>query len=400
MTKFTSADMHILKNKIKRKIWDYIKPYFYENRILNSQIILNLNKKLNSNQKSVLICYLTEGYFRNQQNSTKGRTITNEIFKIVKVFSDLGFSVDIINYADTNSLNFINRDYSIIFGFGEAFFLATKKYFKAISILYMAENHPKISFLEEEKRVNYFYQRHGKKVNFSRSGSFYKREHLDVKYSHVITLSEEEPLKGQYEKVYTIFPTGLINSKFQYTAKNHILTKNNFLWFGSFGAIHKGLDLLIDVFSKRDDIILHICGLSKLDKKVIHLPKKNNIIDHGFVDVNSDRYLEIVDKCTYSMLPSCSEACSTSITTSMLHGLIPVVIRNSGFNRLTENAVFLEDYKVEYLESSVNRLINIPPNELEVLRNRTYDYARKSFSNEEFEKSFNTIIQEIVNFNI
>jgi len=62
---------------------------------------------------------------------------------------------------------------------------------------------------------------------------------------------------------YQLFPTGIINSDFKFKVKNYAQTRNNFLWLGTDAFVHKGLDLLIDVFSKRDDVVLHICGITK-----------------------------------------------------------------------------------------------------------------------------------------
>ena len=90
--------------------------------------------------------------------------------------------------------------------------------------------------------------------------------------------------------------------------------------------------------------MLHICGLQKHERKQLILQKRVNIIEHGQIEINSDLFLEINNTCSFIILPSCSEACSTSITTGMLHGLIPIVMRDTGFNRLGENAIFFEDF--------------------------------------------------------
>jgi hypothetical protein len=391
--------LNLFIQKSKWKIWNFIRDYFYENRILTCPVILNLNNDPGIIRKRVLICYLTDGFCRSFKLAPKGRTISDEIFKIVKVFSEYGFVIDIISHSDIRSLEYIAESYSVIFGFGDTFRTMSGNNPDALSVLYMTENHPEISFAAEKTRNDYYYRRHGRKVPLHRSGSFYKKEHLDIKYSHVITLSEEEPLKSQYSKVFTLFPTGLINRNFQFTYKNHAETRFNFLWFGSYGAIHKGLDLLIDVFSNRDDVILHVCGLTKQEKRFLRIRSKHNIVDHGFVDVSSGQYLQIVEKCSFSILPSCSEACSTSITTSMMHGLIPVVMRNAGFDRLGDNAVFFDDYSIEYINSSINKLVDTNPGNLELLSKKIYEYARSTFTLQEFECRFRSIMNEIFHLN-
>ena len=105
--------------------------------------------------------------------------------------------------------------------------------------------------------------------------------------------------------------------------KNHLDCRKHFLWLGSTGAVHKGLDLLLDVFSMQDDMVLHIGGLEKQDRKTLGISKRKNIIEEGLIFIKSETFLKLVDKCSYIILPSCSEACSTSITTGMLLIIMP-----------------------------------------------------------------------------
>ena len=238
-----------------------------------------------------------------------------------------------------------------------------------------------------------------KSIGTSRSGTYYKLSHLEKQYSYVITLSETEPLRHQYEKPYAIFPTGIFNPDFALRKKNFESARKNFLWLGSRGVIHKGLDLLLDIFKERSDIVLHIGGLSREEKKLLNWPKSNSIIDYGHIDIRSDLFLEIVEKCSYIILPSCSEACATSVTTGMLHGLIPVVMKDAGFNRIGNNAIFLEDFRIEYLVPKLNELINKPSNELEAKSKEVYEFAHQNFSIKAFKENILNIISQIVNEN-
>jgi glycosyltransferase involved in cell wall biosynthesis len=212
----------------------------------------------------------------------------------------------------------------------------------------------------------------------------------------IIALGEIEHYRKQYEKPYSIFPTGFLNSDFVFKHKNHVDARSHFLWLGSSAVIHKGLDLLIDVFRERDDITLHICGLDQLSRELLDIPKRSNIIDYGFISINSDTFLNIAGACSYSILPSCSEGMATSVTTSMLHGMVPVVIKDTGFNRLGEYAIFLDDYKVDYLDDMLSRLAKIDPSELEVLSQKVRAFACRNFSPEAYENQLRSILAEII----
>jgi hypothetical protein len=383
-------------SKLKNKAWTLLKDHFYQNRLTDSNIIQNINFNSSQNQKKLLICYKTQGYFIDLRENT-GRTLFSEIFKMVTVFSGLNFCIDIIDCNDTSPLKTIaSKKYNVIFGFGETFYQITTLQPEAISILYMTENHPSVSFREEKKRLDYFYERHGIHVKFQRSGKYYKLKHLDRTYADIITLSDTETLLPQYSQPYSLFPTGLVNSQFSFKTKGHSSTRKNFLWLGSQGAIHKGLDLLIDIFKERSDITLHICGLNAHEKKLLHLRERTNIIDHGFINIQSPIFLQLVDECSYIILPSCSEAFSTSISTGMLHGLIPVVMRNAGFNKVGNHAIFLDDFKLNYLDIRLNELSNASPEDLQQLSKKTFSFAQEHFLLSHFEQNFRAIITEIL----
>jgi len=153
---------------------------------------------------------------------------------------------------------------------------------------------------------------------------------------------------------------------------------------------------LIDIFKDNKNIELLICGLNEIEQDFLKIPKQPNIQILGRVNVQSDAFLNIVSKCTFVILPSCSEAMSTSITTCMLHGLIPIVMRDSGFNRLGENAIFLDSYKIEDIKNALEKLSLTTIDELEILRKKVYDFAKENFILSNFNKQINIILHTIL----
>ena len=118
--------------------------------------------------------------------------------------------------------------------------------------------------------------------------------------------------------------------------KDFSKAKEHFLWFGSSGLLHKGLDLLIDIFSKRRDIYLHICGASKKEKDFFDyygpaLSKSKNIINHGFVDIKSEEFKNIMDQCAFIIFPSVSEGGAPAVLNTIANGgLIPILTKSTG----------------------------------------------------------------------
>lgn len=386
-----------IKEKILNKVWEYFKDYFYDQRVLESPVIQNLSYNHVSGQKKAILCYLTYSHFTNWERVNSGRTQPYEIMVIVKILASMGYSIDIIGCNDMRALAHIeSKQYDLIFGFGETFYQLAQQQPWAITVLYMTEQHPEFSYREEQKRIDYFNKRRNQQLKVSRSGKFYKKHHFDRLYTEVIVMGEVENFLLHYSRPFTIFPTGLNNSSFTFRTKSYAQTRKHFLWLGSPGAaIHKGLDLLLDIFSGRDDLVLHIGGMGDSDRKKVNLPVRDNIIDHGFITINSGFFLEIIEQCSFILLPSCSEACATSVATGMLHGLIPVVMKDAGFNRLKDNAIFLSDFRLDYLGARLDELANLTPQYLETLSRNAYDFAQANFTIQTFETNMRQILELI-----
>lgn len=380
-------------NNFARYIHQFIKK-----KVRKINLIQNINKSIDIDQPKILISYSID-CFKTRVDHNIHHTNLAEILEICKTWYSMGFCVDIATSNETLAIEEIKfNKYDVIFGFGDVFYNAVLINPSAISILYMTEHHPIFSEKAEALRIQYYYNRHHKKIKLQRSGLYYTKKHLSEKYDHIIVLGESSLFEDIYTKVYTIFPTGLLNDKYIFAKKEHIKTRNNLLWFGSKGIIHKGLDLLIEIVKDMPDVTLHICGLPKDEVYLVkkYIENNKNIINYGMISINSDVFLDICDSCSYIILPSCSEGFSTSITTGMLHGLIPIVMRNTGFNRLNDLAFFLDDYHLDYLRNEIKQLINKSPSILNSLSRKNFDFARQNFTINSFSYNYKNIISDIL----
>ena len=115
--------------------------------------------------------------------------------------------------------------------------------------------------------------------------------------------------------------------------------------------------------------------------------------------MNGETFLKLIETCSYTIFPSCSEGFATSITTCMLHGLIPIVYRSTGFNRLKNNALFLDDYKIEYINEKITEYSEISIENLNIYSKRIFDFARQNFVISKFNENFREIVTEILETN-
>ncbi|WP_314621160.1 hypothetical protein, partial [uncultured Selenomonas sp.] len=101
--------------------------------------------------------------------------------------------------------------------------------------------------------------------------------------------------------------------------------------------VHKGLDLLLEIFGQKDfPFELYICSSFQSEKEFCEVYKSelfhtSNIHSVGFIDIMGEKFCEISEKCSFTILPSCSEGVAGSALTAMSAGIIPIVIRECGF---------------------------------------------------------------------
>ena len=122
---------------------------------------------------------------------------------------------------------------------------------------------------------------------------------------------------------------------------------------------------------------------------------KKTVVPIGFVDIEGEKFIEVAEKCSYMIMPSCSEAIAGSVLTAMSAGLIPIVSRECGFE--DDEVIHLEDCSLECLEKTVNEYAKknidwINSESERVKRIVEERYSQKCFSDSIF-KAFKDILQ-------
>lgn len=210
----------------------------------------------------------------------------------------------------------------------------------------------------------------------------------------IICLGERQYFRNKV--VQRVYPSAFKNSKYlRNTSQKRKST--NFFVFGVKGFVHKGNDLLLEVFRKHPDWKLYMCGREiKEECKKLGLKLPVNVIDCGFVDVESDKFLEIVELCPFVLLPSCSEGMSTSLLTCMRHGQIPVTMRGTGMDELSEYCEYFEDYHISALESKLEELAAMELEQISEYSDRIYQYANDNFTLKSYTERMKKCFEELL----
>ena len=378
----------ILPGSMQRKIKSYI-----DNKIIKNYYKTNF-------EKNALISYIINPF----KKDTLSHTNYFEARSIAKILFESGYNVDIINY---NSVKKLTLDkYDLIAGFGDVF----QRYFESSghnlkTIYYGAGMHVCHQNHATLNRVKDVYFKKG--VWLGKSARFVEKtwSHQTTLVDGIIALGNQECLNS-YKKYYdgkifsvpaTYYATQnageIIDNREKDAAKNY-------LWFGSSGLIHKGLDLLLDYFSLNKDLTLHICGYVEKEKEFCEIYKNElyntgNIKLHGFVNVNSREFYDILKSCYFVIYPSCSEGGAPSVVTTVGNGgLIPIISRESSFS--TGNEIFIESLNAEGISEAIDRSVLLGDENLKVLSVKNYEYVIKNHSNDVFYDKLKESIKKII----
>lgn len=360
-----------------------------------NQYLLNLNRDISGKQKRVLISYIDYVYVGKELACGVQHTNRNELCQIIRYFLKKNYILDICACNDTNIIEYAKKQqYDVIFGFGDVFRnIAVGS--NAVKILYVTENPYTVSYEREQERIEYFYERKKIRTNFVRTGVYYHKD--DEKLADVIIcMGDERYFSDLNVEVRRIWPTTLVNThKIAFEKRS---TKN-FIVLGTDGFIHKGIDLLVEVFSLHRDWHLYLCGrnISKILKKLKYLPIPDNIHDCGYVDVQGRQFVELAEKCTYILLPSCSEAPSTAVITGMSHGLLPIVMRGNGLDEMKEYCLYFEGFLLKEIEKAIYNAASTSNAECLEKAERVMKYAKETFTIGNYTKNLERILNTYLN---
>ena len=162
-----------------------------------------------------------------------------------------------------------------------------------------------------------------------------------------------------------------------------------FLWFGGRGAVHKGLDLLLEVFAARPDLVLHVVGPYEHERDFVDAYRRElrapNVRAHGFLEPSGRAFQRLARRLSAFFLPSCSESTSTAAVTCMQYGILPVLSDRCGIDVGADRGLILRDLSTGAVAEAAERVCDLGPRgpprldrERAALRPR--DVAREAFT--------------------
>jgi glycosyltransferase involved in cell wall biosynthesis len=208
---------------------------------------------------------------------------------------------------------------------------------------------------------------------------------------------------GTYRFAGTPLEPLVISSQHSYPAleRDYRQARRHFLWFGSGGLVHKGLDRVLETFAGLPSYELTVCGPVHLERdferayyrELYDLP---NVHTMGWVDISSPQFVDLARGATALLYPSCSEGQCGGVITSMHAGLIPIVSKTSGVPIADDYGVELEDCEISTLRDAVLALSQRPEFELRAMSERARAYARAHHTHEAFATRYRDKVESLL----
>lgn len=349
---------------------------------------------------NVLLSYIIDPFLLEDESLiSNSHTHHWESWLIAEAFLQIGYAVDVVSYLDDRFVP--EKNYSL--------FIAARTNFERIARL-LNNDCIKIAHLDTS---HWLY-----------NNSAVLKRSLDVQQSHGVSLASFKFIEYNWAIEYADYATILGN---RFTAdtygyaqkpvfripisscnlydwpveKDFEKCRNSFLWFGSKGFVHKGLDLVLDAFVRMPEYHLYVCGpiddepgfQKAFGKALYNAP---NIHTPGWVDVESDEFLEISGKCVGLVYPSCAEGGGGSVIQCMHAGIIPLVTPGSSVDISDEYGVIIEEFSVDAIIDKVRMTASLPAAELEQMSRKAWEFARENHTRERFFEVFKQRMQSII----
>jgi glycosyltransferase involved in cell wall biosynthesis len=352
---------------------------------------------------NALLAYFTEPFIMPEDSKVfRSHAHFDESKIIADTLLNLGYNVDVIDYRNTKY--FPDKQYTILISARTNLELYANR---------LNEDCIKIAHLE---MAHWLFNN---PAAYQRCVNLLKRRKISLasisklqEYNWAIETADYAVVlgngftKGTYEYAGTPIYTNNYFSVVEYESpqnKNYDQVRKTFMWLGSDGLIHKGLDLVLEAFTELPEHRLIVCG--PVDKDImfekeyhVELYETDNITTIGWVDIGSTEFRRICDSSLGLIYPSASEGQSGAVVTCMHAGLIPLVSYESGID-VDDFGIILKECSVESIKAEIIKLSQLKTELLRDMALKSWHTARTSHSRESYAKRYKEILESILNIN-
>lgn len=327
-----------------------------------------------------LLAYIIEPFLAGQAASS--HTHYAESLLMAEVLLELGYQLDVISYRNTTFSP--KRRYDLFISARTNFErLAARLNPDCLKIVHLDTSHWLTNNAAATQRCLELQRRRGVSLDSYR----------ELEHSWALEAADGATLLGNrvtFEsyryagKPIVQLPVPVAHDYPAPSGKDFTACRRHFLWLGSRGLVHKGLDLVLEAFSELPEFQLTICGplaqeprFSAAFARELSLP---NVHVRGWIDVASPEFAALAASALAIVYPSCAEGCAGSVAVAMRAGLIPIASAASGIDIPPEAGRILPELSAAAIKRAVCELASLPEAQLQAMALASWQLARTRFS--------------------
>lgn len=381
----------------------FIKKYRHQFRKIMNYKVQNITTLMPDckSRGRVLVCCMP--YPKNEAE-LKRHAVVWTSYKICNIFVEKGYIVDVVSNGDENFVP--QQKYDIIFdAYWNLARLSKSAPKNCKKVVLFSEGYQPYANKAELQRIENMKKR--RNCNLYEAKRVREIDCMDKSFAvadYALLIGNQHTLQT-YPKAWqnkiTLVTTNTLEPSLVKTHKDILNSGQEFIWHFGHGAVHKGLDLVLEIFASHPDWTLNIVADIQSEPDFINiyhheLTKCENIKNHGFMDTNSEEFKAILQRCIAFIAPSCSEGISPACAIMIKSGLYPIISVNCGIDLPKGCGCELRDCSIQEIEESIKSVLNKSKNELaeEILNCQAV--ACTKYSQIQFSKDMESFIDEVI----
>ncbi len=338
-----------------------------------------------------LLSYLTDPFLGLAADGLPGHSNRWESREIGRLLAELGYIVDVIDYRDTAFVPRISYDVIIDIATNLQR-LAPLVSPRTKKLLHLTSSYGPFQNQAEVSRVAEFERRTGKLYSPKRLVENLELVERSLRLADRCSLIGNQEIVETYPEKYrhkiTPVPVSASRLHIERDISKGVPAEREFLWFFGSGAVHKGLDLVLEVFQRRPLLKLHI--VADLESEPDFLAAANaelclpNVQYHGRLNPDSAEFSERIKSVFCFIAPSCSEGMSPAVVTCMQFGLYPIISRQTGVSLPQDGGILLRNLTADSISNAIDEVLALSEEELVQKTRACQKHAKDAFSREEF----------------
>lgn len=333
----------------------------------------------------------------------RGHSNVWESSEIVRIFNRLGYAVDLIAWDDTSFVPAIT--YDVVFDIHRNLVRCSSE--RTRTVFHVTGSNPEFSNRAEETRLSDLRARRGAIIGARRAVATGDLRMFaeNLARADLVTLIGNEVTTATFPvdvrmKTRPVVATGawlppaLENAQLNFRP-------SEFLWFNGGGAVHKGLDLVLELFAGHPELTLHVVGPYLKERDFVaayqaELFRTPNIRSHGFLFPADRRFLEVASRVRAFVSPSCSEGISTAAITCMQAGMVPILSANCGISLPERSGVLLKECSMREIENAVLSIAAANDDAWRGVAANARLFARQTYSRNEFSRLLEEAVASVL----